>query len=139
MSEERRKRQGEQPGSAAEESRSRKIFGVFGIVVLLVASYAAGWYHRTHRYDALGRCMASRQVKMFGAYWCPHCADQKERLGRSYRFVYAECGVPGSHAEQQQCIQQGVKLFPTWRMPDGSLKPGVFTPQELGSMTGCSP
>ena len=39
--------------------------------------------------------MASKQVKMYGAYWCPHCAEQKEVLGSSYRFVYVECGVPG--------------------------------------------
>ena len=122
----------------AETGRDlRKIMIAAGIVVLLAVAYVAGWYHRNHRYDALAQCMASKQVKMYGAYWCPHCADQKEILGKSYRFVYVECGVPGSHAEAEQCISQGVKLFPTWRFQDG-LKPGVFSAQELGDRTGCS-
>jgi glutaredoxin len=108
-----------------------------GIVVLLAAAYAAGWYHRNHRYDAMAKCMASKEVKMYGAYWCPHCTDQKEILGEAYRFVYVECGVPGSHAEAEQCTEQGVKVFPTWRFQDGALKPGVFSAEELSDKTGC--
>jgi glutaredoxin len=139
MSEERLKKQQQRSGSTEAEPHSRKLMMACGMVVLLAAGYTAGWYHKNHRYDALGRCMASKQVKMFGAYWCPHCADQKEILGKSYRFVYEECGVPGSHAEQEECKAQGVKVFPTWRLPDGSLKPGVFSAQELSDKTGCSP
>ena len=139
MSEERRKRQHERLGVPEPDPPSRKFMIWGGIVVLLLAAaYAAGWYHRNHRYDSLAECMASKQVKMYGAYWCPHCADQKEILGKSSRFVYVECGVPGSRAEQEQCIAQGVKLFPTWRFADGALTPGVFTAQELSDRTGCS-
>jgi len=120
------------------DPRLRKFMIVGGILVLLAAAYTAGWYHRNHRYDAMAKCMASRQVKMFGAYWCPHCADQKEILGKSSRFVYVECGVPGSHAEAEQCTAQGVKVFPTWRFADGALKPGVFSVEELSDKSGCS-
>ena len=117
---------------------SRKFMLAAGIVVLLAAAYAGGWYHKNHRYDAMAQCMASKQVKMYGAYWCPHCAEQKDILGKSAQFVYVECGVPGSHAETDQCTAQGVKLFPTWRFLDGTLKPGVYTAQELSDRTGCA-
>ncbi len=30
------------------------------------------------------RCLTDRQVKMYGAYWCPHCAEQKEMFGESF-------------------------------------------------------
>ena len=123
---------------AEAEPGSRKILIWGGILLLLGASYAAGWYHKNHRYDFLGRCMASKQVKMYGAYWCPHCAEQKEILGKSYRFVYVECGVPGSHAESEGCKALGVKEFPTWRFPGGGLAPGVFSVEELGNRSGCS-
>ncbi|MGA8867708.1 MAG: hypothetical protein WB510_12100 [Candidatus Sulfotelmatobacter sp.] len=139
MSEERRKRQQGRTGTAEAEPRSRKFMIGAGILVLLAAAYAAGWYHRNHRYDSLAKCMASRQVKMYGAYWCPHCADQKEILGKAYRFVYVECGMPGSHAESEQCKALGVKVFPTWRFTDAALTPGVFSAQELSDRTGCSP
>ena len=137
MSEERRKRQQERFGVSEPDPRLRKLM-IWGVVVVLLAgAYAAGWYHRNHRYDAMAQCMASKQVKMYGAYWCSHCADQKEILGKSYRFVYVECGVPGSHAEQQQCTDRGVKVFPTWQFQDGVLKPGVFTAGELSDKSGC--
>jgi len=139
MSEERRQRQQERLGVAEAGPRLRKFAIAAGIVVLLAAAWAAGWYHRNHRYDAMAKCMASKQVKMYGAYWCPHCADQKEILGESYRFVYVECGVPGSHAESEQCSAQGVKVFPTWRFQNSALTPGVFSAEELGDKTGCSP
>jgi len=112
---------------------------VWGAIALLViGAYLLGRYRREHRYDALAQCMAGRQMKMYGAYWCPHCADQKEILGSSSRFVYEECGVPGSHEEQKKCADLGVKLFPTWRLPDGTLKPGVLSAQDLSKASGCS-
>ena len=107
-------------------------------ILLLVGAYALGRYHRQHRYDAFAQCMAAKNVKMYGAYWCPHCTDQKEFIGKSFRFVYEECGVPGSHVEQQKCIDAGVKLFPTWRFPDGALTPGVFSVQDLSLRSGCA-
>ena len=53
---------------------------------------------------------------MYGAYWCPHCADQKEVFGRSFDYVpYIECGIPGSREEAPACNQVGIKHFPTWQ------------------------
>jgi glutaredoxin len=136
MPEQREKRKKEQ--AEAKQTGRRRVFTVIVILVLLIAAYGAGWYRKSHRYDELGQCMASKQVKMYGAYWCPHCAEQKEILGKSYHFVYQECGVPGSHAESAECIALGVKEFPTWRFPNGTMAPGVFSVDELSGRTGCS-
>ena len=138
MSEERRKRQQGHTGAGMSNPKSRDRLIWAGIGTVLVLSYLGFWYHNNHRYDDFAKCMASKQVKMYGAYWCPHCADQKEILGKSYRFVYVECGVSGSHAESDQCMALGVKQFPTWRFPDGSMTPLVFSAQELSDKTGCS-
>ena len=57
---------------------------------------------------------------MYGAYWCPHCAEQKEMFGTSFQYVpYVECGIKGSRDEAPVCAQAGVKHFPTWQFPDG--------------------
>ncbi len=138
MSEERRKRRQERVAPEANPRSRKKMLIWGGIGVLFVAAYAAGWEYKSHRYDDFAKCMASKQVKMYGAYWCPHCADQKELLGKSYRFVYVECGVPGSHAESDECMALGVKSFPTWRFPDATMTPLVFSVQELSDRTGCS-
>jgi hypothetical protein len=130
------------PGNANSKQSAwpapKKIASSVGIVLLVAAAYGLGWYHRNHRYDAFAQCMAAKQVKMYGAYWCSHCADQKEMLGRSYRFVYEECGVPGSHEEQKKCSDLGVKLFPTWQFSDGALAPGVFSLRDLSLRSECN-
>jgi hypothetical protein len=138
MAEQRGTRGEDRTGTAASNPKSRERLIWAGIGIVLVLAYVGFWYHNNHRYDDFAKCMASKQVKMYGAYWCPHCTEQKEILGKSYRFVYVECGVPGSRGESDECKALGVKLFPTWRLPDGSMTPLVFSAGELSDKTGCS-
>jgi hypothetical protein len=124
-----------QPGS----SSPRKIV----TAVLIVAAFAAviyfGLRKRDSRLDAFAKCLAGKQAKMYGAYWCPHCADQKEMFGSSFQYVpYVECGVPGSHDEAQVCKDAGIKHFPTWQFADAERLEGTLTLQTLGAKTGCS-
>src|ERR1700685_2890359 len=30
-----------------------------------------------HLYDALAKCIAETSTTFYGAFWCPHCAEQK--------------------------------------------------------------
>ena len=63
---------------------------------------------------------------MYGAYWCPHCADQKEMFESSFQYIpYVECGMPGSRDEAQVCIDAGIKHFPTWEFADGERREGA--------------
>jgi hypothetical protein len=139
MSEERRKRHQERAGvpEASPRSRNKLIWG--GIVVLFVLAYAAGSYHTNHRYDGFAKCLASKQAKMYGLYWCPHCIEQKEMFGKSFQYVpYVECAIKGSHDLAPACSAAGVKLFPSWQFGANPPIEGVFTPQVLSSQTGCS-
>jgi glutaredoxin len=111
--------------------------------VLIVAAFAAviymGLRKRGNRLDAFARCLASKQATMYGAYWCPHCADQKEMLRSSFQYVpYVECGVPGSRDEAPVCKNAGVKHFPTWQFADGERREGTQTLQALARKTGCA-
>jgi hypothetical protein len=137
MSEERRKRQQERVPEANPQSRNKLILG--GTVVLFVLAYAAGWYHSNHRYDGFAKCLASKQAKMFGLYWCPHCIEQKEMFGRAFQYVpYTECAIKGSHDITAECKADGVKLFPSWQFAGNPPKEGVLPLQELSDKTGCS-
>jgi len=137
MSEERRKRQQERDGGKSTSSRA--LLWII-VVVLLAAAYGAGWYYKNHRYDAFAKCIASKQARMYGLYWCPHCADQKEMFGASFRYIpYQECAVKGSpHELTPECKTVGVKLFPSWQFGNNPPKEGVLSLQELGDKTGCS-
>jgi hypothetical protein len=111
--------------------------------VLIVAAFAAviyfGLRKRASRLDGFAKCLAGKQAHMYGAYWCPHCADQKEMFGSSFQYVpYVECGVPGSHDEAQFCKDAGIKHFPTWQFADAERVEGTLALQTLGTKTGCS-
>jgi len=138
MSETRRNRQREsQPGSGV---RPTKLLGWAGIVLLFVLAYFAGWYYKNHKYDNFAKCLATKQAKMYGLYWCPHCAEQKEMFGASFHYVpYVECAIKGvPHELAPECKAAGAKLFPSWQFGTDPPKEGVLSLPELSAKTGCS-
>jgi hypothetical protein len=143
MSEARRKRQLERVGDRVSEpgtkSPSRKRMIWAGVVLALIVAYVGFWYYSNHRYDEFAKCLASKQSKMYGLYWCPHCADQKAMFGKSFRYVtYVECAIKDSHELAPACAAAGVKLFPSWQFGANPPIEGVFPMQELSDKTGCS-
>ncbi len=139
MSEQRRKQQQERAKQAESGGPSRKTLITGGIVVLIILAYAAGWYYRNHRYDGFAKCLASKQAKMYGLYWCPHCADQKAMFGKAFRYVpYVECAIKGSKELAPECAAAGVKLFPAWQFGANKPVPAVFRLEELSEKTGCA-
>ena len=109
------------------------------VALLLAVGYLAGWYYKNHRYDNFAKCLASKQAKMYGLYWCPHCADQKHMFGASFRYVpYVECAIRGSRELAPECSAAGAKLFPSWQFGAEPPKAGVLSLQELSAKTGCS-
>ena len=112
--------------------------GMLGVLVLAAVLIPLPACERKD-YSAFAKCMTSKQVTMYGLYWCDHCAEQKKMFGPAFQYVnYMECGIKGSRAEEPVCIQAGVKNFPTWKLPNGSLVEGVQPLQKLSEMTGCS-
>jgi len=142
MSEARRKKQQEREGDSPISDTSRKYLKWGGIVALFAAVYLGGWYYKTHKYDKFAQCLATKQAKMYGLYWCPHCIEQKEMFGESFHYVpYVECAVKGpagSSELQPECKIAGVKLFPSWQFSDEPPKEGVLSLEALSDKTGCS-
>ena len=139
MSEERRNKRQERTGGLPEESPKRGMMIWGGIVLIVAASYGGWWYYANHRYDAFAKCLASRQTKMYGLYWCPHCAEQKAMFGKSFQYVtYVECAIKGSRELTPECKTAGVKLFPSWQFGTNTPKEGVFPMEELSDKTGCA-
>jgi hypothetical protein len=138
MSEERRKRQLEREGSASDGKKKKMVtYGV--VVILLAAAFIAGRYYKNHKYDNFAKCLATKQARMYGLYWCPHCIEQKEMFGEAFHFVpYQECAIKGSQEEAPVCKIAGVKLFPAWQFGDESPKEGVLSMVALSDKTGCT-
>jgi len=139
MSEARRKRQLERVGAPEANPQSRKKLIWGGIVLVLIVAYIGFWYYNNHRYDGFAKCLAASQAKMYGLYWCPHCAEQKAMFGKAFQYVpYVECAIKDSHELAPACSAAGVKLFPSWQFGDNKPIEGVFQMQELSDKTGCS-
>jgi thiol-disulfide isomerase/thioredoxin len=89
--------------------------------------------------DNFSKCVAEKQVVMYGAFWCPHCKEQKELFGDAFRDInYVECGVQGDpRGQTPACKMMMIKKYPTWTFPNGERKESVLTLQELSQNTGC--
>lgn len=91
------------------------------------------------RYVGFAECLNSKGVKMYGAYWCPHCANQKKLFGAQgfEKITYIECDPRGANANPELCKQKNVKGFPTWELPGGKIVTGEQTLDELSQNSSC--
>ena len=137
MSDERRERQ-----QKRLETKSSNLLPIIVTLVVVAVVLGGAFYvikNKSGAHDVLAKCLAEKQVKMYGLYWCEHCAEQKTMFGSSFKYVpYVECGIKGSRNEQPQCIQDGIKNFPTWKFPDGSLAEGTRPLEFISQKSGCS-
>ncbi|HEY2383194.1 MAG TPA: vitamin K epoxide reductase family protein [Terriglobia bacterium] len=86
---------------------------------------------------ALAVHLAQSGAKMYGAYWCPHCQQQKSFFGASVgRLPYVECSPNGQNAPQaSECQSMGIKSYPTWVI-NGKKIEEVMTLKQLADATG---
>ena len=86
---------------------------------------------------ALAIHLAKSGAKMYGAFWCPHCKQQKLYFGASAgRLPYVECSPDGQNAPQsKECADAGIQSYPTWVI-NGKHIEEVMTPKQLADATG---
>ena len=138
MSDARKQRRQDRTPNTGSNSLTFKIVVVVAIVAVCGGLYFLLRHKHDRRMDAFAQCLGAKGAKMYGAYWCPHCADQKELFGSSFQYApYVECGIKGSHNQAQICTDAGVKRFPTWTFADGAKVEGEHTLEFLGQETGC--
>ena len=115
---------------------------VAAVLALLAVAWGAYYflYYRkpVSTLDSFAQCLSSKGVKMYGAWWCPHCADEKESFGFAFQYVsYVECSLPNDRKMNDTCKQAGIKNFPTWQFSDGSRVEGTQPLDALAKKTGC--
>lgn len=81
---------------------------------------------------ALSSQLQALDTKMYGAYWCSHCYDQKQTLGKEAfsKITYIECSKDGKNSESGLCRKRDVPGYPTWQI-NGKLYPGEQAIEEL--------
>lgn len=87
---------------------------------------------------ALAQHLTDIDAKMYGAYWCPHCFDQKQLFGRdaSKEIPYIECAPDGKNSQTALCQSvPEVTGFPTWEV-NGQFLSGAQSLQTLAEASG---
>jgi uncharacterized membrane protein len=80
----------------------------------------------------LSSSLAALDAKMYGAYWCSHCYEQKEALGKEamQQIPYVECSKEGTNSQTKLCRDKKIPGYPTWEI-GGKLFPGEQALDEL--------
>jgi len=88
---------------------------------------------------ALVRHLREIGAKEYGAYWCPHCHDQKMLFGKEAAALidYVECDPRGQNSRAQMCqaAAANVKGFPTWEIK-GQFYSGTQSLEKLADLSG---
>ena len=81
---------------------------------------------------AVARRLEALDAKMYGAYWCSHCYNQKQALGTEavHMFEYIECDKEGKDSQYPACKAKKIPGYPTWEL-DGQFYPGEKDLDEL--------
>lgn len=109
---------------------------VLSLLVLVLLIFLFRFSNKTDagNLDEFAQCLSGKNVVMYGAYWCPHCQNEKAAFGDSFGFVdYVECT-----ARPNDCIAAGIKGYPTWIFSDGRRLEGEQGIEKLSKESGCA-
>ncbi len=128
-----------QSSRQVREFRTVILLVIVGILAVFAIVRIAEYQQTPSAAGPLAECLTQKGVKMYGAYWCPHCAAQKRDFGSAFsKVTYVECAIPGDNSAQTQaCKDAGIKSYPTWIFPDGSRVSGEQSLADLAEKAGC--
>ncbi|HAC64451.1 MAG TPA: hypothetical protein DCF68_13155 [Cyanothece sp. UBA12306] len=86
---------------------------------------------------ALAKHLTAIGAKKYGAFWCPHCYEQKQLFGKeAFKEInYIECDPSGKNPQPQVCLDAGVQSYPTWEVK-GQVLRGTQLPRKLAEISG---
>lgn len=111
--------------------------GIFIIAIIAVSFFIYKDAKAPGQYDNLAKCLTEKGVKFYGAFWCPHCQNEKAMFGKSKQYLpYVECSQP-NRDQTQICIDNKIVGYPTWVFPDGTRMEREIKPEEFPGLISC--
>ncbi len=108
-----------------------------GICLLLFVGFFYLIRADPNQYDEVAKCITDAGTKMYGAYWCPHCQQQKKMFSKSWKHIhYIEC-AEGRQGQTKECQDAGITGYPTWEFSDGTRISGEQNVETLARLSGC--
>ncbi len=121
----------------------KKVYITWGIILLaVIGGFAFMKFANAKdqdKLDNLAKCLTKNGARFYGAYWCPHCANQKALFGSSIKYVtYIECADPTNPDQQNAvCTDAGISGYPTWTFASGRQLSGEVPLDELAKEAEC--
>lgn len=123
-----------------QQSNNMFIYGILGLIIVCIGALA---YFRTRPAPTppgaqeLAQCLRDSGAKFYGAYWCPHCKDQKEMFGGAVKTLpYVECAI--GNGQTKECIDAKIEGYPTWDNGKGERQSGTLSFKQLADFSGCA-
>ena len=114
------------------------------IIIGAVVAVGGAWFlikadNGPSKYDDFAKCLKDKGAIFYGAFWCPHCQNQKKMFGSSDKFLpYVECSTPDGRSQLPVCNDKKITGYPTWEFTDESRESGEVPLETLSKKTGCS-
>ncbi len=85
----------------------------------------------------LAKHLTAVGATMYGAFWCPHCYDQKQVLGKEavQEITYVECDPRGKNPQPEVCQAAEIASYPSWEI-NGEKLSGAQLPETLAQESG---
>lgn len=118
---------------------------IFGVIIGSVVAIGGGMLligssntEASAEVTAFAQCLEEEGATFFGAFWCPHCQEQKQMFSSAAEELpYVECSTPDGQGQTQVCQNENIQSYPTWEFADGSRETGVLEMETLAEKTGC--
>lgn len=113
------------------------VAGLIGIIIYASAQRAQKKEELGAALRPFATCLKDAGAVFYGAFWCPHCREQKDMFGAAVDSLpYVECSMENGSDQTQVCIDKKIARYPTWEF-NGERVEGVLTLADLAQRTSC--
>ena len=93
---------------------------VLAVLIIGAVIYSGNNSKIPGKLDDFATCLTDSGAKFYGAFWCPHCAEQKKLFGSSVKKLpYVECSTLDTNGQTPVCIDNQIESYPTWQFAKG--------------------
>jgi thioredoxin-related protein len=115
-----------------------KYLSLFLILVLVLSACSTNNVPQ-EKIESLAKCLSEKDVVMYGAFWCPHCARSKKNFGPSFQYIkYVECDPRGDNEQSELCLEKKIENYDTWEFASGERVVGEPSFEVLAEKSGCA-
>jgi len=122
----------------AQRKKAIFIWSIVGVVIIAGILFLISKNSKPGKLDEFAQCLKDKGAVFYGAFWCPHCQNQKAMFGASQKLLpYVECSTPDGKAQLAVCQEKKIAGYPTWEFADGSKESGEVSLEKLAEKTNC--